>query len=362
MWKIILIIVLSAILILSGCSLTNKSREKHRITGTKPLNVPSTAVVASPWKKNTFQKGIQIYLHVDGMADSLIRQRINQNLDYIVKLGANAVGISFPIYTDGVTPTHVYASQATPSQGQLTYALMEAKKRQLRVMLRPIIDETNIVKEQPIAWRGSIEPKNTEQWFQSYDELIEKYAKIAKRFKVDELVVGSELTSLQPQIMEWNTLKAKIWATGFRGTLSYATNWDNFPSMPFEPGIDAYPRVHLNDQATISQLTQALYDWLIQQPFAVRRKLTIQETGIAAQSGMYHKPFVWDSKAPVNASVQANWFQAIYKAAKEAHLCGIYYWTLDIRQDPEQELETGTGNFSFVRKSTEAVIRSNFNH
>ncbi|WP_353949054.1 hypothetical protein ABNN70_05765 [Sporolactobacillus sp. Y61] len=360
MQKIFVTIILSVTVLLSGCSPSHQPTERGSDTHEKPVKAPPAAVVENPWKEGMFQKGVQIYLHADKAGDAFIRERIRQNLDYVVKLGANSVGVSFPIYTDGATPTRVYVGPATPGRGLLKNAILEAKKRQLRVLLRPILDESNIVSEEPLAWRGSIRPENNARWFQSYGALLSTYAALAAQLEVEEFVAGTELVSLQSQKSEWRTLKTRIRAAGFDGKLSYAANWDSYADLSFEPGIDAYPKIHLSDRATVPQLTQALYQWLTQLPVTARGRLTIQEAGIAAQSGMYPKPYVWNSKAPVNETVQARWFQAMYQAAKKAQVNGLYYWALDVYQDPEQELINGTRPFSFVRKNTEAVIRSNF--
>ncbi|MFT8310440.1 MAG: hypothetical protein ABF629_04675 [Sporolactobacillus sp.] len=365
MRQALFIILLIPILILSGCTARLESPtapasarpvEKAQSQEMKPM------IVKLPWHKNEFQKGVQLYLHpsADQTHPDHQQELIERNLNYIVSLGANAIGISFPIYTDGATPTRVYRGTDTPSTHLLRFVILEAQKRKLRIMLRPIIDEKNIVAENRLAWRGSIIPKRSDQWFQSYQSLILDYAALAKHLSVDELVLGTELTSLQDQRHKWQTLIDTVKHSGYQGTVSYAVNWNNWSSMPFKTmGIDAYPAINLGDKATRPQLTKAISHWFSQWPVSIRKKLTVQEAGILAQSGMYPHPWQTAEKLPINESIQANWFAAMYDAAKIQQTNGIYYWMLDASHDPFQKNEHRPAG-SFVGREAEKTIKRNF--
>ena len=87
---------------------------------------PPVLRVVSLWQPGQFPTGIQLYWHTSG-ATSQMEQDAARCLNYIVSLGANSVGITFPIYTDGVEPTHVYAGDATPSMESLSIVLAAAK-------------------------------------------------------------------------------------------------------------------------------------------------------------------------------------------------------------------------------------------
>lgn len=299
-----------------------------------PLPVPH---VASRWRPGQFQGGIQLYWHTSGTA-SQMEQDAARCLNYIVSLGANSVGITFPIYTDGTEPTHVYAGASTPSTASLSVVLAAARARGLRVTLRPEIDEANIAAAGNGAWRGTIKPPDTAAWFASYDQFLVGYARLAHRYAVNELVAGTELFSLQAYTSQWERLQSQIRAAGYAGVISYAINWNNWSYVPFSSlGLDAYPSVNLGDNATVAQLTAQLERWLDQRPFSVRTRLTIQEAGIAALSGAYAHPWYWGTAGgTVNPGVQAHWFSAVCDAAKAAHVQGLYYWMLDSYTNPAQ--------------------------
>jgi hypothetical protein len=316
--------------------------------------------VAQPWWPGQFQKGIQIYWHING-PDSSLQQTATQDLNYIVGLGANSVGISFPIYTDGASPTRVYAGPETPSLHSLSIVLAGAKARDLRVMLRPLIEETNI--KSAGQWRGTIEPPSDSVWFADYDRLLVGYAQLAQQYGVQELVAGTELSSLQSQTAEWTALNEQIQAAGYAGVVSYAMNWNQFTSVPFQAlGWDAYVPVYVGDDATVAELTDALAAWLNQLTQSVRQILTVQEVGIPALSGAYTHPWLWGaSTGVINTAVQANWFIAACQAARATQTVGIYYWMVDSNDDnPLQAVVTRQSSTSWVGRPAEQSIKSCF--
>ena len=348
---------------LSACSAppsgTYGSSGSSRSSGTvaEPPPVPR---VVSLWRPGQFQTGIQLYWHTSG-TKAQMEQDAARSLNYIVSLGANSVGITFPIFTDGVEPSHVYAGAATPSTESLSVVLAAAKARGLRVMLRPEIDEQNIAAAGNGAWRGTIQPSNTAGWFASYDQLLVGYARLAQRYAVNELVAGTELFSLQTYTSQWERLKSKIRAAGYEGIISYAINWNNWSYVPFSSlGLDAYPSINAGDNATVAQLSALLEHWLDQRPHSVRTRLTIQEAGIPALSGMYVHPWLWGTVGgTVNLSVQANWFAAVCQAAKASRVQGLYYWMLDSYANPAQP-GPSEENSSWLGRPAEQSIRSCF--
>lgn len=319
----------------------------------------SPSPVAQPWHEGTFENGIQLYWHTPG-SDDAVRQAASRSLDYVVALGANSVGITFPLYTDGPTPTHVYAGQETPTPQQLRLIVAEAKARHLRVMVRPLIDEVNLMST-PGEWRGTLRPVDVDAWFRSYQDLLVAYAGASQG--ADEFVEGVELFSLQSYTDRWKGLTDAVAAAGFKGATSYSVNWDSHGNegLPFSVlGLDAYPAIQLGDDATVEQLTTALTQWIDQQPVSVRAKLTIQEVGIPAVGGMYPHPWLWNGPGASNESTQAKWFTAVYRASKAAGLRGIYYWMLDSNVDPAQANPATDSSGSFTMRQAEQSIRTEF--
>lgn len=284
------------------------------------------------------QLGVQVYWHTSGTAND-VRTAADRVLNYIVGLGANSVGLTFPIYTDGVHPTRVYTvSGSTPDPVSLGIVITEAEARGLRIMLRPLIDETNI-KDAQGDWRGTIQPVDVGAWFSSYWSVLKPYVQLAQQDSVSGFVVAAELNSLVYQKSQWQSLDAQV-AHIYSGELDYADNWDIWKSGgSYSPaptiGVDAYPTLGLPDDASVAQLTDAWNGWLHNRSSTTLAGTVLQEVGIAPTTGAYAHPATWaEPGMKVIPSIQINWFAAACQAARDQHMAGIYYWDVDSNADP----------------------------
>lgn len=325
--------------------------------------VPAVAKVKQPWQPGAFQKGIQLYWHYPA-SEHDTKDKAKKLLDYAVGLNANSVGITFPIYTDGATPTKVYVDAETPTPEQLGLVIAAAKERGLRVMVRPSIYEANITAENPNAWRGSIYVADVDQWFASYQEVLLRYVPVLIQYGVEEYTLGTELNTLQPFAANWQHLMTAVQGMGYSGTLSYAANWSGGINPAFHAmGVDAYPPVYLGDGATVPELSEAMLGWMLDTyPPDVRARLTVQEVGIPALDGMYPHPWHWgvDTVRASNFDAQAKWFAAMYDAVKRAGLQGIYYWSLDTNIDVLTADPATDYSGSFYGRPAAESIRSAF--
>ncbi len=315
------------------------------------------AEVSAAAKATTQQLGIQVYWHTSGTTEQ-VESAAAKVLNYVVGLGANSVALTFPIYTDGVHPTEVYGvSGSTPSPATLDLVIKAAQARGLRVMVRPLIDETNIMDEAG-DWRGSIKPKSVSTWFASYQSFITPYLRLAQRDSTNFFDLGVELDSLVSYQTEWNELDA--YAAGiYHGELDYGDNWSSWQEGgSYQPaahiGVDAYPDVDLSDDASVAELTTAWEDWLEHRSSSTLRNTVMQEVGIAAASGSYHHPAAWAEAGhtPVT-SIQINWFTAACDAAQSLGMPGIYFWDVDSYAEPSQGATSDTG--AFIGRGDQAI-------
>ncbi|MCU1617970.1 MAG: hypothetical protein JWO98_5510 [Frankiales bacterium] len=360
------LLCLCIVLMLASCTSVVTHTSVSTPTAARTIAPPPTPAppvikqVAHKWESGTFQNGIQLYWHFPG-TDADVIAKADSTLDYIVSLGANSVAISFPIYTDGIRPTRVYANKDTPSPAQLGLVLAAAKARGLRITVRPIINEANIVAQDPNGWRGNIKPRSVTGWFASYDQFMQQYALVMQQYGVQEFVAGTELVSLRGYTAEWKQLIQRL-AGVYVGTISYAANWDEGQNPAFQTqGVDAYPAINLPDSASVDRLTAALTGWIEKTPPDVRARLTLQEVGIPAHSGVYIHPWYWGTnKAPLNFTVQANWYTAMCRAAHAASVNGIYYWTVDTNVDLKNVNPYTEYSGGFVNRPAQQSIESCF--
>jgi hypothetical protein len=293
--------------------------------------------------------GIQVFWNSTGTAAEMAADA-NRIFNYIVGLGANGVGINFFFYTDGVDPTRVYGVRgSTPSPSTIAMVIASARRHGLRVMLRPLLNEKNIVDSRG-DWRGSIQPPSVIGWFHSYWEFLKPYFAAAQHTGATSFDVGSELDSLAPDQYEWTAFEAAA-AKVFTGQLEYAVNWSRWETDPsYEPvpdaGVDAWPQLGLGDSATVPELTAAWVTWLHNQPESVLRRTVLQEVGIAAVSGSYRKPFrIIPAGATLDVAIQDKWFAAACAAVQQTGMAGIYFYAVNSTDRPEHAVGYGPGSF-----------------
>ncbi len=282
----------------------------------------------------------------------------NRIFNYVVGLGANSVGINFFFFTNGVDPTRVYGvRRRTPSPAAIGEIVADARRHGLRVLIRPLLNEDNIVDARG-DWRGSIQPPSVRAWFESYFHFLRPYFAAAQRNGATGFNVGSELDSLAPDETEWTSFEANA-AKLFSGQLEYAVNygrWQQDP--PYEPvpdaAVDAYPQLGLGNHATAVQLTGAWVRWLRHQPESVLRKTVLQEVGIAAAAGSYAEPAkIAPAGTPLDVPIQVRWFEAACAAAKRTGMAGIYFYDLNGIDRPSQAAGYPPG--SFIGRGDKAI-------
>ncbi len=150
------------------------------------------------------------------------------------------------------------------------------------------------------------------------------YAKAAQRARAQEFVVGTELSSLYKS-PRWYPLDAAVRRV-YHGTLAFDSNWYGVSSLQgaggrgLAEGVDAYPAIpsHIDEGWKV-------YDRRLP------RGTVEMEVGIAAVQGAYAAPYKhkWPGK-PIDGTVQAAWFTAACHAAAQAHLGGIYFWSIGL--------------------------------
>jgi len=116
-----------------------------------------------------------------------------------------------------------------------------AQKANLKILLKPQVWMRN-------SWVGSYKLENESDWLKwerDYESYILTFAKIAATKNVDVFCVGTEykIAAIQREAF-WRELICKVREI-YTGTLTYASNWDNYQNIPFWDeldfiGIDAY--------------------------------------------------------------------------------------------------------------------------
>src|SRR6266576_2225746 len=115
-----------------------------------------------------------------------------KSMDEIAAIGGDTVLLVVDMRMENGTSSRIYLDmRMTPTPDQLGDLIDHAKKKNLRVILMPIVLLDN---PRGTEWRGTIHPESWEDWWQSYrDCMANHFAWIAQAHNVDVLVIGSEL-------------------------------------------------------------------------------------------------------------------------------------------------------------------------
>jgi hypothetical protein len=313
----------------------------------------------------------QLGIDVDWVGNShdsaaVIREKAERIIDYAIGLHANSIALTFPFYTYGITSDTLYADKVTtPSPEHIAIFLAVARESRIRVTIRPLLSENALVEQNPIAWRGSIQPASLSAWFASYQKLLLPYARVAESGQAATFIIGAELNSLEGSA-EWPAL---VYAIGsvYHGELAYDENFDSFQNhdtnLPLSRfGVDAYPRFQLSDSASVSELTQAWENWLSSHSSATLHKAVLSEVGITATSGAYQSPGNWlgTVHATIVPRIQANWYAAVCQAFSADKLAGLYWWEVSFDADPRNPAKFLADRLTFLGRPAQQEISSCF--
>jgi|ERR1039458_1209443 hypothetical protein len=289
----------------------------------------------------TYQYGINTYVTYACQTYSQITDMANTEMKAFKALRANSVAIAFPLYTDSLTSNNIYAKYVcgksnfrSPSAPVLSLVVNAAHKEGLKVLLRPLLDQTNLFQQGPLAWRGKLAPTNLSTWFKNYLTTLRPYLIMAQAHHVEHFAITTELDSLA-HVPNWSAAIALSHAI-YKGDLafdySWGTNTAKTAHSSASTAVDTYPELSGTTPNSTQHQLLVKWDYLLTTKYYSLPNIstvTIDEIGIAAQNGSYGQPFKYSeplSTYPFNQKIQANWFSTACTFMKSHHMKGIYFW------------------------------------
>ncbi|GAA0308462.1 hypothetical protein GGQ92_001139 [Gracilibacillus halotolerans] len=311
----------------------------------------------SKYSSDKFQAGMNILIY--GHPNMKEAKKV---FEHLRSLGINSIALNFPFFQTDWQASEVSTDQVdTPTMKELRKLIEMAHDSGLSVMIRPIMDEQAFLSTN--RWRGQIEPKNPDQWFDSYEALILSYAKLAESTNTKSLNIGTELSSLQNKYQNrWKALIESI-RDVYSGELIYSFNYDTvsgIPSIEFvhlldHVGIDAYFPLNVPDNASTEMLEE---EWRKQlsnlQESLWDKSIIVTEVGILPITGAYRTPYVWSfPNGTYDTQAQINYYEATFNMWKPK-VDGIYWWVIALDQDPDEI------SYSPLTLPTEGLIKSHY--
>src|SRR2546430_10612639 len=150
-------LVLPVLSLLTACG--TSATKAIRSSPLAHVSTPAKVVVGGRANRSLpdFQGGVILY--ADGNDPALLSdaQRL---LDHLVTVKVNSVALAFPLYQSSWTSTDIQADPSkTPNSAFIQGFIQAAHRRNLAVLLRPILDDTPLMKLG--HWRGQLQPSNS---------------------------------------------------------------------------------------------------------------------------------------------------------------------------------------------------------
>jgi len=240
-------------------------------------------------------------------------------------------------------------------------------KNKVKVMLKPQIWIRRG------EFTGILKMKKEEDWLaleKSYEKFIITYAELAQESKTDLLCIGTELEQFVINRPEyWMQLIMKIRSI-YKGKLTYAANWDEYPKVPFWKeldfiGVDAYFPLSESKSPTVEELKKGWQPWKAKMKVISEennKPIIFTEYGYRSVDYTAKKPWMVDrTNEAVNLKAQANAKEAIFSEFwQEEWFAGGYVWKWFI--DHESSGGEKDNRFTPQNKPAEEIIKSFYNN
>lgn len=212
-----------------------------------------------------------------------------------------------------------YLSDDTVSDEELIKFISYAKDMGLQVILKPTVNCRNGI------WRAHInffdndvpcEPKWS-SWFRSYTAFQQHYAAIAEHTGCSMFITGCEMVQSERREEEWRKLIADVREL-YSGPVSYNTDKYQEQNVKWWDAVDVisssgyYPINDWENQLDRIEEVVKKFD----------RPFFFAECGCMSTKGSYNVPNNWEVKGERDLRGQADWYAAMFRAAKKRSWVG----------------------------------------
>ncbi len=271
-----------------------------------------------------FSCASQKFEKINGVSFVASREKVGQHhVEEILNIHANhAAVMPFGFIREINSPEIIFDTErqwfGETKTGAKQYIEM-LHKNGIEVMLKPQI----------WIWRGeftgTLKMQSEEDWVAleiSYEKFLMSYARLAQETNTALLCIGTELEQfVKNRPVFWKNLIVKIRSV-YKGKLTYAANWDEYPRTTFWEdidfiGIDAY--FPLSDERTpsVEQLRKGWQnhkDKMSALSFEKNKPIIFTEYGYRSMDYTAKKPWLVDrNDENVNLEGQVNAKKAIFE-------------------------------------------------
>jgi hypothetical protein len=314
-----------------------------------------------------FQKAVNIRSRYNTDFGS---SEFRQVVDRMKSDGVNTITFVIQHNVQNPNSNDVFAIANTPTDEAIVSGVNYVKSKGMKAAFSMFV-ECNCG-----SWRAVINPSDRNQFFSSYNTVVQKYARIAQTNGIDYINLGTEMFSLtSPTVNSQNTQKWKDLIANTRanysGKLTYGGNWGE----PYEEmskvefwndldfiGISAYFDLSREEVPSVATLSSAWtnIENTVLSPLSSRfnKPIVFTEIGYRSVNQAANAPGDWSRPAYFMEDGQVNAYEAMFSFFNNrSYLAGINIW--DVSSDPNDGGQ-GNTNYTFVNKKAEATVKKWF--
>jgi hypothetical protein len=292
------------------------------------ISLESSANQGATLPAKTFGRGVTISCR--GWGADWARPGMAEAMDEIKSLGGN--WITYHPYA-WIRNNGSLRHRNRTDDSTVLSPIKEAKKRALKVMLKPHIGYWG----SRFDWRGSIAFEKEEDWqrfFKDYEDFIVTQAKMAQSGGADLFCVGVEYKATLGRDKDWRRIIAAVRKV-YKGKVTYAANWDSYQRVTFWDaldfiGVQAYFPLSNKENpsaADISAGWDSQFKSIKAYAASKKKKVIFTELGYNRSSQAAAKPWEHQGGGPNAAAIKLRCMKvALARVEKESFIESVFLW------------------------------------
>lgn len=295
--------------------------------------------------------------------------RTEQAVDSMRKLkehGCEWIALSFWTWQDNVHATDITFDYGyTVTDRDIEFAVKEAKKLGLKVLLKPVVNSRDSI------WRAHIgfppEPGADpywEKWFKSYTNFLVHYAELAEELECEMFCVGCEMVKTESQTARWTETIARVREV-YSGPLIYNANHGKEEGVEWFDQVDVigtsayYPvgSVPGDTEANMIEKWKPVRDKMERLHKKFNKPIVFVEIGCRSAHGCATMPWDFMHKAlPFDEEEQANFYSSVLKVFyDQPWFSGFFWWDWSVNLYPLEAAKENRGFDIYGKKAGDVL-------
>lgn len=276
-----------------------------------------------------WQKGVSLHPH---SKSDFASESFKRSLKNAANMHANMATFIVPYYQPTHNSPDIQPGWNTPTDQSLIAGIGYARELGMQAAIK-----LHIHSYVGDAWAAHINPQGAARdlWFVRYGILLNKYADIAQKYGVSQLVIGNELTRMthpgfdSKNTERWSNMISEV-RKQFAGHLTYNANWsvekenlvfwDKLDSI----GVSGYFNLTDDLSASWNKIKTVELDPVVQK---FNKPLVFSEIGYRSVENAHTQPWNYTLTGKVDHQTQIDSYNALFSFwSKHDYMRGLNMW------------------------------------